>query len=188
MTIFYNKIIGLPVVFNENKKAGIIKDIVLNPDKGQLLGFIVSSNKIINKNKYLFVEDIVEFKNNRILIKSEDAIKTDSILRPLQKKHIESNIKIKNCKVITISDDDLGSVSDIEIDASSGKILKIFVSGGIIKKLIRGELIILRNQIIKITENKVLVHDLVVKSDKKVHEKLGGEKKLAGAGLYIKIS
>jgi uncharacterized protein YrrD len=188
MTIFYNKIIGLPVIIKDNKKVGIIKDIFIDPDIGQVLGLVLSLNKIIDKRIYVFYDDIVKFGKGGIEIKNKESVKSLTDISGSQKKSIEKNFKIINSKVITIAEDNLGNVSDIEIDVISGKILKIFVRGGIIRNLIRGELIVSRNQIIEIKKSEVIVQDIVVKSNKPIQEPIAGEKKLAGAGLYIKIT
>jgi len=172
MLISFNKIVNLPLYFKD-KKIGLILDIIIDPEKSLFLYLI------LNNNRYLEAKDIKEFLNNKVLIKD------DKNINKIKKKY--KNMLINN-KVYTLSGEKLGSVSDFEIDLAIDRLSKIYISGGnIIKNLIRGELIINKDQIIAINEDKIIVEDIILKS-KNIKDKLIQSRKeeLVGANFSIK--
>ena len=171
MLISFNKIVNLPLYFKD-KKIGLILDIIIDPEKGLFLYLI------LNNNRYLEAKDIKEFLNNKVLIKD------DKNINKIKKKY--KNMLINN-KVYTLSGEKLGSVSDFEIDLAIDRLSKIYISGGnIIKNLIRGELIINKDQIIAINEDKIIVEDIIARKKQKNKILPEGEKELVGASFCIK--
>ncbi len=76
-----------------------------------------------------------------------------------------------NLPVITKSGQLLGKISKIEIDTDTQSIINYFIkSTNIVKGLLEGELIINKNQVIVITQEKVIVEDNVYK--KRVEDSL----------------
>lgn len=68
--------------------------------------------------------------------------------------------KLINLPVITESGINLGKVVKVEIDTDNQLIINYFVkSNNLVKGLLEGELIIHRHQVIKITENNIIVED-----------------------------
>jgi uncharacterized protein YrrD len=171
MLISFNKIINLPLYF-EDKKIGLVLDVIIDPEKGLFLYLI------LNNNRYLEAKDVKEFLNNKVVIKN------DKNINKIKKKY--KNIIINN-KVYTLSGEKLGKVSDFEIDLSTDRLSKIYVSGGnIIKNLIRGELIINKDQIISISEDKIIVENIIARKKQKNKILPEGEKELVGASFCIK--
>jgi len=71
---------------------------------------------------------------------------------------------LTNLPVITESGQLLGKISKIEIDTDTQSIINYFIkSTNIVKGLLEGELIINKNQVIAITQEKVIVEDNVYK-------------------------
>jgi len=174
MLISFNKIINLSLYFG-NKKIGIVRDIIVDPEKGLFLYLI------LNDSRYIEAENIKEILNDKVLIEN------DKNINKITEKY--KNLIINN-KVYTLSGEKLGSVSDFEIDLITNKLSKIYVSGGnIIKKLIRGELIINKDQIVSIEEEKITVEDIILKS-KNIKNKLvqNTNEELAGANFSIKTN
>lgn len=170
MTIFHNKIINLPV-YLMNKKIGAVKNIIIDPERGLFL-YVETGN-----NKYIKSEDIENISNNKIILKNKNKI-IDEFL---------GGLKIIKLKVQTESGEFLGRVSDFEINIDFNRLTRLYVSGGnIIKKLIRGELIINKDQIISIKPEKIIVKDIIAR--KKQRNKILPEKKeFVGVNYYIKV-
>lgn len=180
MKIFYNKLIDLPVFVN-NKNIGNLKNIIIDHESGLFLSVV------INKNLYVTTENIKEFQKNKIVINKASSLKTIKQLSPRLRSVIKKNIKIKNNNVYTLSGENLGIVSDFEIDLIINKLSKIYVLGGnLIKKLIRGELIISRKQVISIEKEKITVEDIITPKRQRNKILPREEKGLAGASFCIK--
>ena len=71
--------------------------------------------------------------------------------------------KLINLPVYTNSGEHLGKVSDFEFDPSSQAIVRYYVRGGtLLREFVRRELIISREQVVMITEEKMVVVDSIV--------------------------
>lgn len=189
MILSYNKIIGLPLISNHNgKKLGKVEDLIINPENGKFLGLIILMPRFFSKKIAVLINDIKNIDTAGVIIKNENILHSLDDLDNLVKKIVLKKIKIKNNKVLTKSGDNLGEVRDFEIDTNYNIVSKIYVSGGIIKDLIRRELIISRSQIISINKKAIVVKDIIIKS-KKPYKLIGKEKKLAvETGLFIKLN
>lgn len=186
MTILYNKIIGLPVLNLNGKTIGIVKDVIINPENGKFLGFILVP-KIFGKKIFVLMNNIKNINATKIIVKNKNKLYSFDDLNKTIKNVLQKAIKIKNNEVKTQSGDTLGKVRDFEIDLTYNILSKIFVSGGILKDLIRGELIISKNQIISISQKMIIVKDIIIRS-KKTYKFINKEKRLAEAGLFIKLN
>lgn len=124
------------------KKIGYIKDLLIDFDKATVKGFIVSSNKILQKNLTILKEDIISFSENMIVKKIEG----DGILKLSE---------IKSLDVMNIKGDILGVFEDIIFDPYFFKIKGIVVSTGFVKDMFYGKKVILINKVILGEENLI---------------------------------
>lgn len=180
MHLSYNKLIDLPILA-ENKTVANLKDIVLDHENGLFLSLITSNNL------YVLAKDIKKIENNKIVIDSSDSLRKINEIPLKIKNVIKKNVSIKNNNVYTQSGENLGRVLDFEIDLITNTLSRLYASGGnIIKKLIRGELIINKEQIISIKKDKITVKDIIAiqKQNKRILPEQ--EKELAGVTFCIK--
>ena len=73
----------------------------------------------------------------------------------------EQTAHIVNLPVETRTGQYLGRVRSVEIDRVAGTVLRLYVRPSWLKRLWYPQFIIHRNQIVRITENKVVVEDTV---------------------------
>jgi len=80
--------------------------------------------------------------------------------------------KLINLPVYTNSGEHLGKISDFEFDPGSQTIVRYYVrSGALLRELVQRELIISHEQVVMITEEKMVVVDSVL-SEKVIKEPL----------------
>ncbi|MDU4598903.1 MAG: PRC-barrel domain-containing protein, partial [Clostridium sporogenes] len=91
------------VYYSNGKKAGFIKDILIDFNEEKIIGFCVSSYKILNKNNIVLVEDIISINKNMVVKKLERG------------KYLSFN-DIKHLEVIDIEGVLMGVIEDIIID------------------------------------------------------------------------
>ncbi len=172
MLITYNNLINLPVYYEDNK-IGIISDIFISPENGLFMYLI------LNNKQYLEAVNIKEILKNKVIVKNNNC------LNKITKKY--NNLIINN-NVFTQLGEKIGKVSDFEIDLMINRLSKLYVSGGnIIKNLIRGELIINKDQIISIEKEKIIVENIIARKKQKNKILPERNKELAGASFCIKI-
>ncbi len=78
------------------------------------------------------------------------------------------NKKIIGLPVYTQSNFYLGKISSFEVDPISQMIINYYLKGNLIKKIVQGELIINREQVISLDEKKMVVEDNVIKEGQPV--------------------
>lgn len=181
----YSKTIKLAIVsIKSGEKVGKVSDLVVNPENGKFLALLLQPEKAFAKKKIVLAEDISSIGENAIMVQDESAAV------PLQDneqimENIEAKVKIASNKAVTYSGDLLGSIKDYEIDETSYKLSKIYVSTGLIKDIFKGELVITADKIISIGKDAIIVKDAVIseKSNTKDKEEIEA---LARAGVMNK--
>lgn len=78
------------------------------------------------------------------------------------------NKKIIGLPVYTQSNFYLGKISAFEVDPISQMIINYHLKGNFITKIVQGELIINREQVISLDEKKMIVEDNVIKEGQPV--------------------
>jgi uncharacterized protein YrrD len=122
--------IFMDVIDVNGKKIGFIKDLLIDFNHGEVKGFVVSSNRIFNKNIHIIREDIIAF-NETMIIKSSRATGLIEFLR------------LKNLDIIDHCGEIIGIIEDILFDARTFKISGIIVSQGFFHNFVWGKRIIL---------------------------------------------
>jgi len=127
MFIEAKKLIGLPVAaMDTQSKVGEIRQILIDPENGRLLGFLVSTGELLGTKKVLSVIDIKEWDPNGIVVSSiENLIGKSEIVRV--KEILKKKIFILGMKAITESGKSLGEVEDILLDTDTECVVKYYL-------------------------------------------------------------
>lgn len=123
------------VYYSNGKKVGFIKDILVDFNEERIIGFCVSSYKILNKNNIVLVEDIISINKNMVVKKLERG------------QYLSFN-DIKHLEVIDIEGVLMGVIEDIIINEGNFRIVAIIISMGFLNNFIKGKKIISPNEII----------------------------------------
>ncbi|WP_286010083.1 PRC-barrel domain-containing protein [Clostridium sp. Marseille-Q2269] len=123
------------VYYNNGKKAGFIKDILVDFNEEKIIGFEVSSYKFLNKNNIALIEDIVSINKNMVVEKLEKG------------KYLSFN-DIKHLEVIDIDGVLMGVIEDIIINEDDFRISALIISMGFLNNFIKGKKVISLNEII----------------------------------------
>ena len=132
--------IFMDVVSVEGKKIGFIRDLLIDFNKGKVIGFVVSSYKIFHKNVSVLKEDIIYFNKHMVVKKVE------------KNKYLCLHSFI-NMDVIDKCSNIFGMVEDITFTCDTFEIKGVIVSSGFITNLLRGKRIMLINELILGEEN-----------------------------------
>lgn len=126
MFIEGTKILGLAVAaVDEQAKIGIVKDLIIDPENGNLLGFIVKSG-IFSPFKILSAQDIVEWDQNGIITSSADnLVLKEEILRI--NEIIKRRIFLIGMGARLESGKSLGNVEDLLIDTDNLCVAKYYM-------------------------------------------------------------
>ena len=125
----------MDVVNVEGKKIGVIRDLLIDFNKGKVIGVQVSPTKLFHKNVSVLKEDIVYFNKHMVVKKIE------------KEKYLTLNSFI-NMDVIDKCRNIFGVVEDITFNGHSFEIKGVIVSSGFFTNLFRGKRIMLINELI----------------------------------------
>ena len=132
--------IFMDVVSIDGKKIGFIRDLLIDFNKGKVIGFVVSPYKFYHKNVSVLIEDIIYFNKYMVVKKVEKN-------KYLCLHSFVSMDVIDKCRNV------YGMVEDITFSCDTFKIKGIIVSSGFITNLLRGKRIMLINELILGEEN-----------------------------------
>jgi len=156
MLIQADSIINLPVGAMETQsRIGTVNKIIFDPKNGELVGFEVLKQGLINTKRVLSMKDVLDFDRNGIVVKSEESL--------VDKKEIVKINKILNDRIqplksmaITKSGKKIGKIFDLVIDANSLLITKYYIHGLFKDKIIDAD------KVYKIEPGKVIFKDEVL--------------------------
>lgn len=131
------------------KNIGFIKDILVDFNKGMVIGFVVSCYKFMRNNVSVLVDDIISFNN-------------DMIVNKISKDRYLELSEIRNMDIINKFGEIIGITEELLFDKKNFKIKGLIVSMGFFRNFIGGKRIILINEII-IGEENILFLDLIIK-------------------------
>lgn len=130
----------MDVVNIEGKKVGVIKDILIDFNKGFIIGFSILPINIFKKNLCVLKENIITFNSNMVVKDTTE-----------EEKFKFSNLK--GMDVINSKGDVIGMVEDVIFNNNDFKIKGVVISTGFIRNLIYGKKVYLINQLILGEEN-----------------------------------
>lgn len=156
-TIFYNDILGLPVVNLQNKlKVAVVQDVFFYNTQRLILGLIVQQKGILRSLKYIPLDDIYGLNVNNITIKDITCIKK-VYKKDFEYKDIENLNKNEiGIGVYLENGTKIGEVRDIVLNLNTGTIEGYIISYGIIEDVISGRVLIC-NEKIHYMDNKIIL-------------------------------
>ncbi|MCL5410437.1 MAG: PRC-barrel domain-containing protein, partial [Patescibacteria group bacterium] len=127
MFIEATKLIGLPVGARDTQeKAGTIRQILVDPENGQLLGFSVQVEGFFSPQKVLSIIDIIDWDPVGLVTASIDNLVDPSEIVRL-KAIIDKKIYLLGMKAKTESGIGLGEVENFLIDTNTQSVTKYYL-------------------------------------------------------------
>lgn len=126
MMIEATKLINLPVAAEDSlSKIGLIRQIVVSPENGQILGFLVMTG-FFGSLKALSIIDIRFWDANGLVTKTvENLVAPDEIVR--MKNVLDQDINLMNMPAQTESGKSLGQVENFLIDTETSCVVKYYL-------------------------------------------------------------
>lgn len=157
--LLFTNIYKLPVKsISEGITVGLAKDIIIDPENGKVLGFILDKTQFKERN-IITMDDIREIDHKMMIINDSQALSTrDEVIRI--NEVLNKKIRWMGLRVETDIGRKMGKIEDLAIDFRADAISRIYASGGIIKELFSLEKIIIpATKIISVTEKMVIIED-----------------------------
>lgn len=132
---------------------------IINPNNLKIEGFYCQ-DRFSKDTPILLTQEIRDFVAQGIVVNDHDALSDPEELVRL-KDVLDLNFELLGKPVVTISKQRLGKVNDFAADSETLYIQKLYVSQSILKGLSSGQLSIDRNQIVEITDRKIVVQEIL---------------------------
>lgn len=156
-----NSFLNLPILSLRNgAQIALTTGFVINPNNLKVDAFFCKQPKKNSPELILLAQDIRDFMPRGIAVNDDSALSDPEDLVRL-KDFIKLRFEPIGKKVVTMSGDNIGKVSDYAIDEQSFYIQKLYTSKSIIMNLAGGSLSIDRSQINEITDKKIIIKDLL---------------------------
>ncbi|MDB5175584.1 MAG: hypothetical protein JWM81_442 [Candidatus Saccharibacteria bacterium] len=135
---------------------------IFNPDNLKIEGFYCQ-DRFDKKELILLYQDIRETLSRGYVVNDYEVLVEPTELVRL-KKILELDYEIIGKKVVTVSKQKVGKVSDYATETETMFVQKIYVSQSILKSLTGGSLSIDRTQINEITPKNIIINELSKKA------------------------
>ena len=155
MFIEAKKIIGLPVAaIDVGSRIGEVAQILIEPENGTLLGFLVKSGGIFSAKKVLSAVDIRDWDPNGLVTESIDNLVPPSEIVRI-KEVLDKNIILIGMAAKTESGKSLGSVEDLLIDTDTNSVAKYYL-----KDLLGNSRVLTADNVVKIDKTIIFSDDV----------------------------
>jgi sporulation protein YlmC with PRC-barrel domain len=145
---------------------GIAVNPIINPNNLKIEGWY-AENKLEKGDFVLPSREIRDFITKGLVVNDHDSIThPDDLVR--MKDTIDLKFELIGKTVVTENKKKLGKVADYSVEESSYYIQKLYVNPSILKGLTNDQLVIDRNQIVEITDKKIIVQSAEEKLGSKV--------------------
>lgn len=153
MMIEAKKLINLPIAAVDGlRKIGSVYQIIVNPETGQLMGFLVSLG-LFSKPKVLSFLDIKFWDENGLVTElEENLVEIDEIVRI--KNVLNQKINLLEMSAKTESGKSLGLVENFLIETETGTVVKYYL-----KDLLGTSRIMPADKVIKIEKTIIFSDD-----------------------------
>lgn len=161
MELLASKLSGLPLVSMQNAfKVGAADRFVIDPETGEFLGLLTKAGWL-SKPFAVTSHEIVGLTNEAIIIRNIASLnEPDEIIRI--KEALKTATDIIGSGVYTEAGEYLGKAFDFSVDEESRKLTRILAKSAL-KKIIKGNLEIAQEFIVRIEPKKIIVKDSTVK-------------------------
>ena len=159
MLIEATKLIGLPVAAEDIlSKIGVIRQIIVNPENGQLMGFLVLTG-FFSPAKVLSIIDIKFWDKDGIITElEENLVDQDEIVRI--HKVLQDKTDLFQMPAQTESGKSLGIIENFLIDTETGSVIKYFL-----KDMLGQNRVMPADKVIKIDKNIIFKDDENIATD-----------------------
>ena len=151
-------VIGKPILaFDEGTRVGEVRDLILGPDNGSVIGLLTEEGGLFESSKVVPVEEISAFGRDAVVISSATSVvpagQTPGIKAILDRKQ-----SLLGTKVFTETGDAQGSVSDVYFDETTRRVEAMEVSGGRVSDLTNGTRHLRVEEIVRVGPDVLYVH------------------------------
>jgi len=156
MLINAKKLINLPIIEAVTmKKVAVVDNLIVSPENGAVLAFLLRKNFLSNKNRIVVLHDVREMYIDGLVTNSKDnIINPDEVIKV--KSVLDQNIFLLGSRVITQNSKILGYLEDFIFDTGFSAIVTLIVK----KRFSTEKRIISAERILNIQPGRIVIRDI----------------------------
>lgn len=160
MLVLSNTLLNRPVMSLRTGGAIATTSVpVINPNNLKIEGFYCQTHAA-KKPMILLTQDIRDIIRQGFVVNDEESLSDPDELVRL-KETLEINFQLDGKAVVTANKKKVGKISDWAAETTTFYIQKLYVGRSILKSFNQGQLSIDRNQIVEITDKKIVIQDIL---------------------------
>lgn len=118
-------VIGLDVItINEGKKIASVKDVIYDQGSQKVLAFLLDEGGMFVDPHVITVQDVKNIGKDALMIETAENIRSTADVDETIRSIAQDKIFLTENRMVTIEGEDLGRVSDIYFDPSTGQVLE----------------------------------------------------------------
>jgi sporulation protein YlmC with PRC-barrel domain len=153
-------ILNQPVMsLRTGSQVATVTSVIMNPNNLKIEGFYCEDS-LENKTLVLLAQDVRDtlaqglvVDDHEVLVAPDELVRLNDLM--------ELNYQLIGKQVATVQKEKVGRVNNWAADTTSFYIQKLYVGQSILKSLSTGQLSIDRNQIVEITNKKIIIQELL---------------------------
>ncbi len=148
---------GLAIVdVRGGKKLGTADEIIVSPDDGRVLGFVMKSLGVFSPNeRFVEMGDVRSIGADAITVEGEEVAHTPQAVRDEIQQARGSGRTLTGKKAVTQDGTVVGTISDYTIDEEKARVTGLILGGGVFEK---GD-VIQAERIVSVGPDMVVVSD-----------------------------
>lgn len=160
MLVYAKELIGKKIFEQSGMRVmGVIEDIIIDPDKGIVLGFLLEKRFFLEKERIVSYRDIREmFVEGLMISGEEDIIDRDEVIKI--KNALDRKIFFLDSNVLTQNGSKIGQLEDLIFEKETGHVLTLITK----KSRSSERRVISSDRIINVSRGKIIIRDLLEKS------------------------
>jgi uncharacterized protein YrrD len=152
----YREVLNLPVICaNNGKLAGVVKDVLFNTETREARAFLLEHKGFEIGKRLVLLKKVLSLGADAVVIDSEDCVL--KVGRSAYSEFFGKRERILGLRIFSRKGEDLGVVSDIIFDWTTGRIESIEVSDGIFQDVVRGRSLLPLFGKVEFSEENLLV-------------------------------
>lgn len=158
MIIQGKDVIGLDIVtINTGSVIETVDDIAYDPNTHHIIALLVDTGGLFSSAKVIMMSDVRNIGTDAVIVPDESVVHSIKELNDRARSISASNKHLVKTNVLTVDGKELGSVTDIFFDSSTGKVDAMEVSQGGLKTMTEGKKTIKPSDIITIGTDATIV-------------------------------
>lgn len=157
MEKLYSHIVGTPVFEDDLPRPfTTVKDIVMDPERGKLIAFVVhvAKNRVIAPIDVVYWKEVVKVNDRGVVVKGKEILRVEEVQK--------NGIRFMHNKVETEDGKVLGKVINFAVDNKTYELRSLLVAKSVLGFIRYDTKIVKADQIVEVLPEKI-----VVKSDLK---------------------